>query len=128
MFNFFKKNKEKLEPEKITPDETKEDDRKTELDHKDICAAITYYITKEGVPFVDIQMAEADVETSLFLSELIKGIYSNDYFADTLEMIKDGFIEQDKSELYIAVAARLGSVLQTSTDDKPCIRPSDIFD
>ena len=129
MFNFFKKHKEQLELEIDTEEEKQEEvDDKVELDTKDICAAITYYITNEGVPFVDIQIAESDIETTLFLSELLKGIYSNDYFAETLEMIKDGFIEQGKAELYIAVAARLGSVLKTSSDDKPCISPSDIFD
>ena len=43
-------------------------------------------------------------------------------------MIKDGFLEQGKAELYIAVAARLGSILTSSSDEKPCISPSDIFD
>ena len=127
MFNFFKKDKQNIAEEKVqalSDDESEEVD----VDVKDICAAITYYITKEGAPFVDIQITEADIESSLFLSELLKGIYSNDYFAETLEMIKDGFVEQGKAELYIAVAARLGSVLQTSSDDKPCISPSDIFD
>jgi hypothetical protein len=128
MFNFFKNDKKQIELE-VDPEEQKEEgDDSIQLNVEDVCASITYYITKKGVPFVDIQIAEADVETSLFLSELIKGIYSNDYFAETLEMIKDGFIEQGKAELYIAVAARLGSVLKTSSDDKPCISPSDIFD
>ena len=127
MFNFFKKDKQNIVEEEVqtlSDGESKEID----VDVKDICAAITYYITKEGTPFVDIQITETDVESSLFLSELLKGIYSNDYFAETLEMIRDGFVEQGKSELYIAVAARLGSVLQISSDDKPCISPSDIFD
>ena len=85
-------------------------------------------MTKQGTPFVDIQIADTDIETSLFMSELLKGIYSNEYFPETLEMIKDGFIEQGKAELYIAVAARLGSILTSSSDEKPCISPSDIFD
>ena len=127
MFNFFKKDKQNIVEEEVqtlSDGESKEID----VDVKDICAAITYYITKEGTPFVDIQITEADVESSLFLSELLKGIYSNDYFPETLEMIKDGFLDQGKAELYIAVAARLGSAINTSTDDKPCISPPDIFD
>ena len=127
MFNLFRKDKQKIvEEEKNELNNSEESEG--ELQAQDICAAITYYITREGTPFVDIQITEADVESSLFLSELLKGIYSNDYFAETLEMIKDGFIDQGKAELYIAVAARLGSVLKTSTDDKPCISPSDIFE
>lgn len=117
MFKFFKKDKEKVVEE-----------QSQEVNAQDICAAITYYITKEGIPFVDIQMTDTDIESSLFLSELLKGIYSNEYFPETLEMIKDGFIEQGKAEVYIAVAARLGSVLKISSDDEPCISPSDIFD
>ena len=124
MFNFFKKDKEETQE----VEEQVADGKEISVDVDDICAAITYYMTKQGTPFVDIQIADTDIETSLFMSELLKGIYSNEYFPETLEMIKDGFIEQGKAELYIAVAARLGSVLKTSSDDKPCISPSDIFD
>ena len=124
MFNFFKKDKEETQE----VEEQVADGKEISVDVDDICAAITYYMTKQGAPFVDIQIADTDIETSLFMSELLKGIYSNEYFPETLEMIKDGFIEQGKAELYIAVAARLGSILTSSSDEKPCISPSDIFD
>jgi|TARA_Y100000817_G_scaffold294235_1_gene267915 hypothetical protein len=124
MFNFFKKDKEETQE----VEEQVADGKEISVDVDDICAAITYYMTKQGTPFVDIQIADTDIETSLFMSELLKGIYSNEYFPETLEMIKDGFIEQGKAELYIAVAARLGSILTSSSDEKPCISPSDIFD
>ena len=124
MFNFFKKDKEEAQEIEEQVASSKEQD----IEVGDICAAITYYMTKQGTPFVDIQIADTDVETSLFMSELLKGLYSNEYFPETLEMIKDGFIEQGKAELYIAVAARLGSILTSSSDEKPCISPSDIFD
>ena len=124
MFNFFKKDKEETQE----VEEQVADGKEISVDVDDICAAITYYMTKQGTPFVDIQIADTDIETSLFMSELLKGLYSNEYFPETLEMIKDGFIEQGKAELYIAVAARLGSILTSSSDEKPCISPSDIFD
>ena len=124
MFNFFKKDKEETQE----VEEQVADGKEISVDVDDICAAITYYMTKQGTPFVDIQIADTDIETSLFMSELLKGIYSNEYFPETLEMIKDGFLEQGKAELYIAVAARLGSILTSSSDEKPCISPSDIFD
>lgn len=118
MFNFFKKKdviQEDVESEKgsVVGDE--------------VAAAVTYYITFEGVPFVDVKMCDYDEETVANLSTLLKGIHSGDYFPDTIEMIRDGFIEQGKPELYIAVAAIIGSAIISQTDEQPCINPSDVF-
>ena len=118
MFNFFNK-KEDIKPEEETG-QTLEDDG-------DIAAAITYYITEDGVPFVDVKLTDYEDDTVINLSALLKGIHSGEYFPDTIAMIRDGFIEKGKPELYIAVATIIGSAIISQTDEQPCINPSDVF-
>jgi hypothetical protein len=121
MFNFFNK-KENTEPR----EEEEEIGQKLE-DGDDIAAAITYYISQDGVAFVDVKLSDYEDDTVINLSTLLKGIHSGEYFPDTIAMIRDGFIEKGKPELYIAVATVIGSAITSQTDDKPCISPSDVF-
>jgi hypothetical protein len=57
----------------------------------------------------------------------LKGIHSGEYFPDTIDMIRDGFIEKGEPELYITVAAKIGAAIISQTDEQPCINPSDVF-
>jgi|TARA_R110000751_G_scaffold131254_1_gene233394 hypothetical protein len=119
MFNFFNKKK-KTEPQEEEIEQEQDDD-------DDISAAITYYITRDGAPFVDVKLCDYDASTIINLSELLKGIHSGEYFPDTIDMIRDGFIEKGEPELYITVAAKIGAAIISQTDEQPCINPSDVF-
>ena len=119
MLNFFNKKKNTKPKEEETGQTLEDDD--------DITAAITYYITQDGSPFVDVKLCNYEENTVINLSILLKGIHSGEYFPDTIAMIRDGFIEKGKPELYIAVASRIGLAIMSQTDEQPCINPSDVF-
>mgnify|MGYP003627288410 CR=1 FL=1 len=119
MFNFFNKKK-KTEPQEENTEQERDDD-------DDISAAITYYITRDGSPFVDVKLCDYDESTIINLSQLLKGIHSGEYFPDTIDMIRDGFIEKGEPELYINVATQIGAAIISKTDEQPCINPSDVF-
>ena len=119
MFNFFNK-KENTEPQEEETEQQLEDG-------EDIAGAITYYISQDGVAFVDVKLSDYEDDTVINLSTLLKGIHSGEYFPDTIAMIRDGFIEKGKPELYIAVATLIGSAIISQTDEQPCINPSDVF-
>lgn len=119
MFNFFSKNKDTEPQEEDTEQGLEGDD--------DIAGAITYYITQDGVAFVDVKLSDYEDDTVINLSTLLKGVHSGEYFPDTIAMIRDGFIEKGKPELYIAVATIIGTDIMSQTDEQPCISPSDAF-
>ena len=119
MFNFFNKKKNTKSKEEETGQKLEDDD--------DIAASITYYITQDGAPFVDVKLCNYEDDTVINLSTLLKGIHSGEYFPDTIAMIRDGFIEKGKPELYIVVATLIGSAIMPQTDEQPCINPSDVF-
>ena len=82
MFNFFKKQKPDVQPEK-------EEDK---ADTPDIVAAVTYYM-----------------------------------------MLRNGLLEEDRTDLYLLLITKLASVFADSTkdegdEDEPLISPSEVLD
>lgn len=94
---------------------------------------VSYYITDEGVTYVDVQMSDYDDDSITLLSSLVSGINSGLYMEDTLSMLRDGLIKAGKPELYIALVSKLSSVFlpedsDLESEDDPFIKPSEILE
>lgn len=123
MFNFFKKQKPDVQPEK-------EEDK---ADTPDIVAAVTYYMTSEGQAFVDVEMKEFNDASTITMAALLSGINTGLYSHDTLEMLRNGLLEEDRTDLYLLLITKLASVFADSTkdegdEDEPLISPSEVLD
>lgn len=114
MFNFFKKN----EPEIEEVAEHSEDE--------DISATITYFIKQDGSPYVNINIKELDEENMLLLTDLLIGVSTNEYITDTIEMVRDHLVGNNRLDLYIPLAAKIANTVYTQeSEEEPCIKPSD---
>jgi len=123
MFNFFKKQKPDVQPKK-------EEDK---ADTPDIVAAVTYYMTSEGQAFVDVEMKEFNDASTITMAALLSGINTGLYSHDTLEMLRNGLLEEDRTDLYLLLITKLASVFADSTkdegdEDEPLISPSEVLD
>ena len=123
MFDFFKKQKPDVQPKK---EEIKDDT-------PDVVAAVTYYMTSEGQAFVDVEMKEFDDAATIMMAALLSGINTGLYSHDTLEMLRNGLLEEDRTDLYLLLITKLASVFADSTkeegdEDEPLISPSEALD
>jgi hypothetical protein len=123
MFNFFKKQKPDVQPKK----------EENKADTPDIVAAVTYYMTSEGQAFVDVEMKEFNDASTITMAALLSGINTGLYSHDTLEMLRNGLLEEDRTDLYLLLITKLASVFADSTkdegdEDEPLISPSEVLD
>ena len=123
MFNFFKKEKPDAEPK----------EEKTQEKNTDIVAAVTYYMTSEGQAFVDVEMREFDDASTIMMAALLSGINTGLYSHDTLEMLRNGLLEEDRTDLYLLLVTKLASVYidankNEGDEDEPLISPSEVLD
>ena len=96
-------------------------------------ACISYYITDEGITYVDVEMADYDDDSITLLSSLVSGIHSGLYMGDTLSMLRNGLVKAGKPELYIALVSKLSSVFlsgdsDSESVDEPFIKPSEVLE
>jgi len=123
MFNFFKKQKPDVQPE----------EEQIKDGTPDIVAAITYYMTTEGQAFVDVEMKEFNDASTVVMAALLSGINTGLYSHDTLEMLRNGLLEEDRTDLYLLLITKLASVFADSKkdegdEDEPLISPSEVLD
>ena len=123
MFNFFKKQKPDVQPKK----------EENKADTPDIVAAVTYYMTSEGQAFVDVEMKEFNDASTITMAALLSGINTGLYSHDTLEMLRNVLLEEDRTDLYLLLITKLASVFADSTkdegdEDEPLISPSEVLD
>ena len=123
MFNFFKKQKPDVQPKK----------EENKADTPDIVAAVTYYMTSEGQAFVDVEMKEFNDASTITMAALLSGINTGLYSHDTLEMLRNGLLEEDRTDLYLLLITKFASVFADSTkdegdEDEPLISPSEVLD
>ena len=123
MFDFFKKQKPDIQPKK---EEIKDDT-------PDVVAAVTYYMTSEGQAFVDVEMKEFDDAATIMMAALLSGINTGLYSHDTLEMLRNGLLEEDRTDLYLLLVTKLASVYieankNEGDEDEPLISPSEVLD
>jgi len=121
MFNFLKLFKKPVEEEQQPVD--------------DVYASITYFVGSDEVPRVDIQIKDYEQETISSLIDLLLTLGSEDFYFDTLEMIKEGFVQEDREDLFHVIAARIALAAladdairdDENEEDQPCIPPSDVL-
>ena len=123
MVDFFKKQKPDIQPKK---EEIKDDT-------PDVVAAVTYYMTSEGQAFVDVEMKEFDDAATIMMAALLSGINTGLYSHDTLEMLRNGLLEEDRTDLYLLLVTKLASVYieankNEGDEDEPLISPSEVLD
>ena len=120
MFNFFKKKKKEKEEDEIQ-------------------SALTFYVKQDGEIFVDVNLVDYKEETLNNFAKVIAGISSLRFQLSTIDMIKAGFVECNKSKEFehlltqVVVASRedLESMEQYNNGREkridPCIKPSDML-
>ena len=124
MFNLFKK-KEKKE--------------KKEENLEEIQSALTYYVRNDGEIFVDVNLVDYSKETLSNFSKLLAGISSLRFQLQTIDMVKNGFLESDKSKEFeelltqiLLITRQDVQAMESFTDrnlkeEEPCIKPSEMI-
>jgi hypothetical protein len=122
MFNFLKLFKKKPVEEELRPAD-------------DINASITYLVGGDGVPRIDVQIKDYEQETISNLIDLLITLGSEDFYFDTLEMVKDGFVQEGREDVFHIIATQIaltaladGAIRDDENEeDQPCIPPSDVL-
>ena len=116
MFNFFNKKEKKEESN-------------TKWNNKGAKACIVYYIEEEGVPKVDIELEDYSDVSVTALCNLLYVLGTDSGYIETLNVMKEGFIEQDREDLFAKVAMQVA--LFSSNEEEiiegPCFKPSDML-
>ena len=124
MFNLFKK-KEKKE--------------KKEENLEEIQSALTYYVRNDGEIFVDVNLVDYSKETLSNFSKVLAGISSLRFQLQTIDMVKNGFLESDKSKEFedlltqiLLITRQDVQAMESFTDrnlkeEEPCIKPSEMI-
>ena len=78
-------------------------------------------------------MKEFDDAATIMMAALLSGINTGLYSHDTLEMLRNGLLEEDRTDLYLLLITKLASVFADSTkdegdEDEPLISPSEVLD
>lgn len=122
MFNFFKK---KVDTKKEEPKEVASKWHKDE----NVDGCIIYYITKSGETCVDVELSDYSDEAVENFCKLMETIGEDETFLDTIEIVKKGFIESGREDLFVVLATRLiqNANLLNILKEQPCIRPSDML-
>jgi len=120
MFNIFKRNKEE-----------------TEVEQEKELASVKFYITNvQDPPRVSINIDSYDNECINSLCCIVS-LLSEEYLTvETINIIKQYMIENDKSDIFSSIALKLGemeafkkefkSTPESSHITEPCIKPSDL--
>ena len=93
MFKFFKKETEDKEPQK------KEESEYISLDSPEIAGSITYYFKHDDDnTYLDLHLSDFEDKTIDKFSEIIAGISSLRMQLETVNMIKDVFLEMEEGD------------------------------
>jgi hypothetical protein len=127
MFNFFKKSPEKKEI--------------FEKEEKDNLSSVKFTINKEAEIYVDINLADYDKESISNFAALLSNLSSFRFHMEVLEIVKNGFEDNKKLELFDYLLSEIITYTQDDTEnlekilkdqeegdsEEPCIKPSDML-
>ena len=136
MFKFFKKEAENKEVEK-----QKEESEYIALDSPEIAGSITYYFKHDDEnTYLDIHLSDFEDKTIEKFSEIVSGISSLRMQLETVNMIKDVFLEMEEGDTFNKIVAQMirhnekdTAMLEKinkesdSKEEQPWIKPSDIM-
>lgn len=102
---------------------------------KNIIASITYYITDNSNPMIDISLGDYTDNSIKALCKLLDVLSKDACYLETLEMIKNGLVQDGQEEALIKVFTHISEqagkkitrVQKESAQDQPCIKPSDML-
>jgi len=129
LFDFLKKKKPPEETFRLGPDQ------------EGIKACISYFISSDGVPRVDIEIADYEDATIDKISILLLSINMHETYVETLEMIKEGLVKEGREDVFVRIGAQIATAAmvreytrsieegagEEKTGEDPCINPSDVL-
>ena len=130
MFNFFKKKPNQ---------NTKNAGQDVWNELEDVQSALTYYVKADGEVFVDVNLVDYSEETLNNFSKILAGISSLRFQLQTIDMVKNGFLESGKMEEFKQLLTQIVLIsrediteMESYTKGKlkgeePCIKPSDMI-
>lgn len=100
-----------------------------------ILASITYYIADNLDPTIDISLGDYNDKSVNALCSLLDILSKDACYLETLEMVKNGLIKDQKEEILIKIFTHISEqagkkihrVQKESLQDQPCIKPSDML-
>ena len=130
LFDFFKKKKPPEETSRLGPDQ------------EGIKACISYFIFSDGVPRVDIEIADYEDDTIDNISILLLSINMHETYVETLEMIKEGLAKEGREDVFARIGAQIATAVlmreytqsiveeaarEEKAGEDPCINPSEVL-
>ena len=122
IFDFFRKAK--TDP---PPKEEEELGTDPEEENENVVASITYLMTSDGDPYVNIELKNYEENTIERFSELLIGLGSDSFYFDTVSMAREGFIVDGKDELFVDIATKITDDTLKNLKEEPCFKPSDLL-
>jgi len=108
-----------------------------EFDGPQYESSICYACNEDGEIFVDVDIKDYNEQTINNFARILCGISSFNFHIETLNIIKNGFIENDRIDLFQNL---LNEILKISKEEvfayqdklgkeneEPCIKPSDML-
>lgn len=103
--------------------------------NKNVLASITYYIADNSNPMIDISLGDYEDSSIKALCKLLDVLSKDACYLETLDMIKNGLVQDGEEEALIKVFTHISEqagkkitrVHKESAQDQPCIKPSDML-
>jgi hypothetical protein len=97
--------------------------------------AITFYVDKDTVPFVDIVLEEYDENTLNSLCKLLDVLNGENCYLQVIDIIKNAMLKDGEEEKLIRILSHISQQKQSKLEryakdklkDEPCIKPSDMI-
>ena len=93
----------------------------------EIDGCIIYYVKKDGETCVDIEISDYDSHTMENFYQLLSTIGQKEIFVETLEIVRQGFVDAGREELFVKLATRVSLEFLQGAGEGPCIKPSDVL-
>jgi hypothetical protein len=129
LFNLFKKKQP----------ESQDEDHNLSSDN-DMHACVSYFITSDGIPRVDIELRDYEEETVDNLCTLLLSLSLDTSFFETLGVVQEGLEKVGREDLFVEITSKiaisaaehLASLKQKQNEeeklkDDPCLSPSDML-
>jgi len=112
-----------------TPNQQENPDQLDSKWHNDdsIDAAIIYYVQKDGETCVDIEISDYEDDTIDNFYRLLTTIGNDEVFIETLEIVKQGFLDAEREDLFIKLTKQLSLEFIQKSEEEPCLKPSDVL-
>lgn len=137
-FNLFNKKSTSL----IEIKQNNESPIKESQTEKSQLSSIQFTINKDGEIYADVNIADYEKETISNFALLLSNLSSFRFHMEIINIVKNGFLEQEKEELFEHLLSEIIQFTQDdvkdleksipnkegdSNEDSPCIKPSDML-